>query len=93
MKVYQKLLTDFDELFLGYASLGIIASSCIGSVAAMLILMQGHTFINMFQLFIVVTVCMGFNATVLAQLSHKFVFNSLIVSVLTSLFFITINLI
>jgi len=93
MKIYQRLLADFNELYLGYASIGIIASSCIGSVAAMLILMNGHTFINMFELFLVVSVCMGFNATVLAQMSHKFVFNSLIISIFTSLFFIVINII
>ena len=93
MKIYQRLPADFNELYLGYASIGIIASSCIGSVAAMLILMNGHTFINMFELFLVVSVCMGFNATVLAQMSHKFVFNSLIISIFTSLFFIVINII
>jgi len=93
MKIYQKLLADFDELFLGYASLGIIASSCIGSVAAMLILMNGHTFINMFELFLEVTVCMTYMASVLAQLSHKFILNSFIISIITSLFFIIVNII
>ena len=93
MKLYKKLFTDFDEMYLAHASLGIIASSCIGSIAAMLILMKGHAFINMFELFLVVVVCMGFNAAVLAQMKTKFVFNSLIVSLGVSLVLIIINLI
>ena len=93
MKLYQKLFTDFNEMYLAHASLGIIASSCLGSIAAMLILMKGHAFINMFELFLVVVVCMGFNAAVLAQMKPKFVFNSLIVSFATSIFLIIINII
>lgn len=92
MKLYQNLLEDFKEMYLGYAALAIIASSCLGSVAAMFILMKGHAFINMFQLFLVTAVCLGFNATILAQLKPKLVFNSLIISIAVSFLLIVINL-
>lgn len=91
MKLYQNLYRDFEEMYLGYAALAIIASSCLGSIAAMFILMNGHGLVNMIQLFLVVAVCMGFNAAVLAQLKPKFVFNSLIVSLIVSTILIIVN--
>ncbi|TBW30434.1 hypothetical protein EZJ28_01545 [Gramella sp. KN1008] len=91
MKLYTKLYKDFEEMYLGYAALAIIASSCWGSVAAMFILMNGHGLWNMIQLFLVVAVCMGFNAAVLAQLRTKFVFNSLIISLAVSTLMIIAN--
>ena len=93
MKLYQNLLEDFKEMYLGYAALAIILSSCLGSVAAMFVLMKGHGVVNMTELFLVVAVCMGFNATVLAQLKPKWVFNSLILSLVVSTLLIVINLI
>ncbi len=92
MKLYNDLLRDFKELSLAHYALGIIASSCLGSVAAMLILMRGHTLFDMFQLFIVVSVCMGYNALVLAQFKPKIIFNSLLISLATSAIFIIINI-
>jgi hypothetical protein len=90
--LYEKVLTEFNEMFYAYATLGIIASSCIGSVAAMLILMKGTGPLQMFEMFLVVSVAMWFNATVLAQLKPKYVLNSLIVSLVVSLLIITIHL-
>ncbi|SKB55110.1 hypothetical protein SAMN05660776_1856 [Salegentibacter holothuriorum] len=92
MKLYNNLLADFKELSLAHYTLGIIASSCLGSVAAMLILMNGHTLFDMFQLFIVVSVCMSYNALVLAQFKPKIIFNSLLISLATSAIFIIINI-
>ncbi|WP_081210626.1 hypothetical protein [Salegentibacter sediminis] len=93
MKLYNNLLADFKEMPLGYSTIGIIASSCLGSVAAMLILMQGHGFLDMLQLFAVVSVCMGFNAVILAQFKPKIILNALILSLAVSIIFILINII
>lgn len=93
MKLYNNLLADFEEMPMGYSTIGIIASSCLGSVAAMLILMQGHGFLDMLQLFVVVSVCMGFNAVILAQFKPKIILNALILSLAVSLIFILINII
>ena len=92
MKLYNNLLADFKEMSLGYSVIGIIASSCLGSVAAMLILMNGHTFIDMLQLFAVVVVCMGFNTVILAQFKPKIIFNTLLISLAVSSIFILINI-
>lgn len=92
MKIYKALLEDFKELSLAYMTLGIILSSCLGSAAAMVILMNGHDFGQMVQLFLVVCVCMGYNATVLANMRHKYIFNALIISVLTSVILLAVNI-
>jgi len=88
MSVYKKVFIDFEKMYYAHATLGIILSSCLGGAAAMLILINGHGFNEMFQLFLVTSVCMGFNTTVLACLKPKIVFNSLILSILINLFFI-----
>ncbi|GAA4307957.1 hypothetical protein GCM10023115_37620 [Pontixanthobacter gangjinensis] len=92
MNFYQKQLSEFTRDFYAGASTGIIVSSCMGSIAAMLVLMNGHGLIDMIQLGIIVVVCMWFNASVLAQLKPKFVFNSLILSLAVSTTFILLNI-
>jgi hypothetical protein len=92
MTIYQKQLSEFKQDYFAGATTGILVSSCIGSIAAMLILMNGHTVIDMIQLGLVVVVCMWYNASVLAQLKAKFVFNSLIASILVSTSFILLNI-
>lgn len=92
MSFYTKSLSDFREDFYAGATTGILVSSCIGSIAAMLILMNGHGLLNMIELGLVVVVCMWYNASVLAQLKPKFVFNSLLVSIIVSAIFIVVNL-
>lgn len=92
MTIYQKQLSEFTQDFYAGATTGVLVSSCLGSIAAMLILMNGHTAIDMIQLGLVVVVCMWYNASVLAQLKAKFVFNSLITSILLSTTFILLNI-
>ena len=91
MKLYKLLYEDFEQLFLGYSALAVILSSCLGSAAAMAVLMNGHDMVQMIQLFLVVAVCMWYNAAVLAQMKPKFVFNSLILSLVVSTIVILFN--
>lgn len=91
MKLYNTLYKDFEELYVGYSAVAIILSTCLGAAAAMVILMNGHDLIQMFQLFVVVAVCMTYMVTVLAQLKPKFVFNTLILSLLISSVLLLIN--
>lgn len=91
MKLYNALYKDFEGLYVGYSAVAIILSSCLGAAAAMVILMNGHDFLQMAQLFVVVAVCMNYMASVLAQLKPKFVFNSLIFSILISTILLLIN--
>lgn len=92
MGYYQQQLAEFRKDFLAGATTGIILSTCLASVAAMLILMNGTTLKDMIQLGIIVCVSMWYNASVLAQLKPRFVFNSLITSVLVSIVFIFLNI-
>lgn len=92
MKFYQQQLSEFTEDYFAGATTGVLVSSCLGSIAAMLILMKGHGVVDMVQLGLIVMVCMWYNASVLAQLKVKFVFNSLILSLLVSTIFIIIKL-
>lgn len=93
MTFYQRSLSEFKRDFYAGATTGILVSSCLGSIAAMLILMGGHNLGHMIELGAVVVVCMWFNASVLAQLKPKFVFNSLIISLAVSILLIILNLI
>ena len=91
MRLYNTLYKDFEELFVGYSAVAIILTTCVGAASAMVILMNGHDFLQMFQLFLVVAVCMTYLVTVLAQLKAKFVFNTLILSLLVSSILLLIN--
>ena len=91
MKLYKALYEDFESLFLGYSAVAVILSSCLGSAAAMVILMNGHDVVQMFQLFLVVAVCMTYNAAVLAQMKPKFVFNTLLLSLSVSTIILLLN--
>lgn len=93
MTLYSKLYQDFEELYLGYATLAIILNSCIGGAAAMLILLNGHGTVQMIQLFLAVAACMWYNTTILANMKPKFVFNSLLASLAICIALLFINII
>ena len=86
LELYTSLLEEFQRNRFGYATIGIIGQSCLGSAAAMFLLMSDLSDLpKMGLLFFVTIFCMAFNAAVLANLSHRLTFNTLIVSVLFSM--------
>lgn len=91
MTLYQKTFQNFEEGYLGFVTLAIIGQSCLGGAAAMYILENGVSFVQMFQLALVVLVCSCVNGAILSQQKHKLVFNLIIASVLLSVFAILIN--
>jgi hypothetical protein len=91
MTLYTKTLADFDNNFIGYATLIIIGQSCLGAVAAMNILKNGTSVAQMIQLALIVVLCMLVNTSILAQMKHKVIFNLTIASVLLSALLILIN--
>ena len=92
-KVYNNLLGEFIRQQTGYSTIAIIAQSCIGSAAAMVLLMSNlHDLSKMALLFFVTILCMGYNAAVLAQLKSKTTFNMLLVSLLFSCSIIIANI-
>jgi len=92
MIAYNTLLIDFKKNFLTYIPLSIILQSCIGSVAAMYILMRASIVdFPFFQLGLCVIVSMAYNASIMAQLHKKIVFNLLIVSLFVNTLLIILN--
>ena len=92
MELYRKGLNEFKKGLSGYSTIFIIIQSCLGSVAAMYILIKGVSPVQMFQLFLVTIACMGFNASVLSQQGPKIMFNLFIVSILLSVLTLIVNL-
>lgn len=88
MRLYKTLYEIFEELYVGYSAVAIILSSCLGSAAAIMILMNSHNMAQTFQLFLLMMVCMGYNSTVLAQLKPKFIFNAPLLSLAVSTIFL-----
>lgn len=91
MTLYNNTFQTFENNYLGFATLIVLAQSCLGGAAAMSILSNGTSLIQMFQLAIVVLICMLLNTAILAQIKHKIIFNLTIASTLFSILFIIIN--
>lgn len=93
MTLYKNTLADFNNNYIGFATLIVIGQSCLGSVAAMNILKNGTSALQMLQLAVIVLICMLVNTSILAQMKHKVVLNLTITSVFFSILFIFLNLI
>lgn len=91
MTLYNTALENFERSYIGSATMAIIGQSCLGAAAAMYVLSNGTSLIQMIQLGIIVFANMFANTSILAQMSHKTIFNLIITSVLLSIFFIIIN--
>ncbi|TYB71499.1 hypothetical protein ES677_10720 [Bizionia gelidisalsuginis] len=93
MKLYTNLFTDFKNLYMAYLPLSIILQSCIGSIAAMLILRTSTPeYFPFTQLTACVIITMLYNAAILAQLNLKLIFNTLLLSLVINILLIVINL-
>ncbi len=92
MRIYQNYLEEYKKGIIGYSPLAIIGQSCLGSVAAMFILMNGNSMLQMIQLFIVTIMCMFYNAAILSQQKPKISFNLLVASVIFSIVITIFNL-
>lgn len=84
-KIYDKILTEYKSKEFGYATLAILAQSCLGGISAMLILSTNISAgAKITQLFSVTLLSMGYNGAVLAQLKSRLAFNLLLLSVVFS---------
>ncbi|RZS99679.1 hypothetical protein [Aquimarina brevivitae] len=92
MTLYTKLSTDFTENYIGYSALAIIVSTCLGSIAIMATLMNGHNLLQMFMVFLSVVVCSAHNAAILTVQKPKVVFDLLVLSVITNLIIFSGNM-
>ena len=93
MSLFQALSSDFQKNYMANSILGIIVSSCLGSIAAMLILADGSSFLHGIHLGWMVMICMIYNAAVLVNFKQKWVFILQIISVSSSIISIPLYLI
>ncbi len=86
------MLQVFKENYLGYATLGLLLQSCMGGIAAMMILDQQDGVMQKFQMILTVGCCMMYNAAMIANFRVNRVFNLLIISIVVSGIVIVISL-
>lgn len=91
MTLYNKGLVDFKHHYILYIPLSIIFQSCVGSIAAMFILMNSHPTFHFFELTLCVSFAMAYNGAMYAQMKPKFVYNLLIATLLVHISLIVIN--
>lgn len=65
MTLYKTYFENFDKNYFGAATLSIIGQSCLGGAAAMFVLSNGTSFVQMFQLTLIALVCMIANTSIL----------------------------
>ncbi len=88
----KSLQHEFEYDYYMYVPLTIILNSCIGSIAAMSVLGQGTSLLSGIELTICVSLCMGYNAALLAGSNRKFAFWLLVVSLVANILLILITL-
>ena len=81
MNTLAKLENDFTNNIMGYSALGIVLSTCLGSVAIMQILSYGNSFGNMALVLLCVAICSIHNAAILTVQPPKLIFKLLGLSV------------
>ena len=91
MILYRKFLQDFKKNYMLMVPLTIILQSCLGSIAAMRILMNGNNYMSFFELTTCVILCMIYNGAILAQMKVKLVSYLLLTSLIVNSIFIIIN--
>ena len=91
MKLYAKLLHDFKKDYILFIPLSIIFQSCLGSIAAMFILMNSIKTFHFVELTFCVIFAMAYNGAIFAQIKINWVFNLLLATLLIDVVLIIIN--
>ncbi len=92
MSIYQHSIRRIEQGIFGFVAAGVLAQSCLGSIASMLILQNGISLPQMFQLFIAVAVTMTFNGAVLSNQKANVLLPLLIISAIVNSILAIINL-
>ncbi|RMB56966.1 hypothetical protein EAX61_12950 [Dokdonia sinensis] len=93
MTTYSHLSQEFSKNSLGYSSLGILLSTCLGSIAIMTTLMHGHSFLQMLLVFLTVVVCSIHNGSIITVQKPSLIFGLLTISTVVNVLIILGNLI
>jgi DNA-binding transcriptional regulator of glucitol operon len=76
MKFYNETFENFSNNYIGCATMAVIGQSCLGAVAAMCVLSNGTSMVQMVQLSIIVFANMFANTSILAQMTLRLPFGS-----------------
>jgi hypothetical protein len=82
MTLLANLEKDFTSNVMGYSAMGIILSTCLGSIAIMQTLSFGNGFFQMLIVLLCVMICSAHNAAILTVQNPKLIFKLLGASVL-----------
>lgn len=93
MTLYTKGFEDFKEHLTLYVPLSIIFQSCLGSIAAMFILMNSTKTFRFLDLILVVSFAMIYNGSLYALMKPKVIYNLLIATIVVHATFLILNLI
>jgi len=91
MGLYNKVFNIFEKNFLMYAMFGVLISSSLGAVGAMLAFHSSEGIAEMIQVALLVIGCCGFTAALLGGQKPKVVFNWLLISMLISTIIVIIQ--
>ncbi|TDQ31079.1 hypothetical protein [Zeaxanthinibacter enoshimensis] len=89
---YAKLQQDYTRNVIGYSALGIILSTCLGSIAILRLLMGGSGLLEVFLIALVVTVCSAHNLAILTVQKPALIFRLLLISTVVSMLIIIATL-
>lgn len=92
MTTLTKFEQDFTQNIMGYASVGIILSTGLGSVAIMQVLSFGNGFFQMAITMICLIICTLHNGAILSVQPPKLIFKLLVASVIINVLVIAISL-
>lgn len=81
MTAITKFQDDFSKNIMGYSALGMILSTCIGSIAVMAALMHGNSIGIMLVVLLTVSICSAHNAAILTLQKPALIFKLLVASV------------
>jgi len=91
MITYDQIVEDYKENFYGISSIAIIASTCLGSIAAMMSLFSGNGLLPMFLVFLSVVVCCTHLVAFLSVQKPKIILNLLFLSLIVNTLLIIVN--
>jgi hypothetical protein len=92
MTTYSQLSQEFSKNHMGYSTLGIILSTCLGSIAILGTLMHGNGLVPMVFVFITVMLCSAHNTSILTVQKPSLIFNLLVTSTVVNTLIIIGNL-
>lgn len=88
MAILSKFQKEYTGNIMGYSAMGMILSTCLGSIAIMGTMAHGNGFFQMLLVMITVILCSGHNATILTVQRPIVIFRWMEISTLVNVLII-----